>query len=261
MHIAICDDNIADRKQSERLLSRESDKRIHTTGNLYVDSYGNVEALLKSPQRYDLFFIDMTDLPPHGMEVAIQLREMGVTAPIVLLVSSINYRNYVNVPDLVYFIDKPVKVKELSDFLDTMAARFAEKVPTIELRDETKAHYALPDQVIYAYPDSHIMRVKLTDGTTVNQLGTINDLCRILSKFDNFVILNKKYIINLDHVMYIKKHTATMSDGTKLSIGLGERKSLTSMVLSRGSSRFLSEDLTDKNGDKHDDASDSLPEA
>ena len=67
MHIAICDDNIADRKQSERLLSRESDKRIHTTGNLYVDSYGNVEALLKSPQRYDLFFIDMTDLPPHGI--------------------------------------------------------------------------------------------------------------------------------------------------------------------------------------------------
>ena len=28
MHIAICDDNIADRKHLERLLSRESDKRM-----------------------------------------------------------------------------------------------------------------------------------------------------------------------------------------------------------------------------------------
>ena len=27
MHIAICDDNVADRKQLERLLKRESDKR------------------------------------------------------------------------------------------------------------------------------------------------------------------------------------------------------------------------------------------
>ena len=261
MHIAICDDNVADRKQSERLLSRESDKRIHTTGNLYVDSYGNVEALLKSPQRYDLFFIDMTDLPPHGMEVALTLREMGVTAPIVLLVSTINYRNYVNVPDRVYFLDKPVKTKELSDFLDIAAAKHAEKAPTIELRDEAKAHYALPDQVVYAYPDSHIMRVKLSDGTTVNQLGSLNDLCRILSKFDNFVILNRKYIINLDHDLYIKKRTATMSDGTKLPIGLGEKKSLTSMVLSRKSPRFLSEDLADQNGDKHDDAADSFPES
>ena len=30
MHIAICDDNIADRKQTERLLGRESDRRAKT---------------------------------------------------------------------------------------------------------------------------------------------------------------------------------------------------------------------------------------
>ena len=32
MHIAICDDNVADRKQLERLLCRESDKRKADTG-------------------------------------------------------------------------------------------------------------------------------------------------------------------------------------------------------------------------------------
>ena len=41
MHIAICDDNIADRKHLERLLSRESDKRMGTPNLLYVDSYGD----------------------------------------------------------------------------------------------------------------------------------------------------------------------------------------------------------------------------
>ena len=32
MHLAICDDHMADRKQMERLLGRESDRRLNTTG-------------------------------------------------------------------------------------------------------------------------------------------------------------------------------------------------------------------------------------
>ena len=259
MHIAVCDDNIADRKQTERLLSRESAKRIATTGNLYVDSYGNVDSLLKAPMRYDLFFIDMIQAQPYGMETALLLREAGVTAPIVLLVSSINYRNFVNVPDNVFFLDKPIKTAELSDFLDHVCKKFKEKPPTIELRDETKAFYILPDQFVYAAPDEHIMRVKLSDGTTVNQLGTINDLVRILIKFEGFVIISKKYIINIHRILYIKKHTATMSDGTKLPIGLTEKKSL--LALAKDGSRFITEDLANKNSDEHDDASDPLPES
>ena len=38
MHIAICDDNVADRKQLERLLKRESEKRKSTTCNIQCRS-------------------------------------------------------------------------------------------------------------------------------------------------------------------------------------------------------------------------------
>ena len=51
MHVALCDDNTADRKQSERLLQRESLNRISVTGPLYVDSYGNAESLLNKPMQ------------------------------------------------------------------------------------------------------------------------------------------------------------------------------------------------------------------
>ena len=54
MHIAICDDNIADRKHLERLLSRESDKRMGTPNLLYVDSYGDREHFLFHPLMYDM---------------------------------------------------------------------------------------------------------------------------------------------------------------------------------------------------------------
>ena len=55
MHIAVCDDNVADRKQLERLLKRESDKRAASTGIIYTDSFGNSTALLSNPMQYDAF--------------------------------------------------------------------------------------------------------------------------------------------------------------------------------------------------------------
>ena len=58
MHVAVCDDNVADRKQTERLLGRESDRRAKLTKGLYIDSYGNESALLRNPMQYDIFYID-----------------------------------------------------------------------------------------------------------------------------------------------------------------------------------------------------------
>ena len=55
MHIAVCDDNVADRKQLERLLKRESDKRAASTGIIYTDSFGNSTSLLSHAIRCLLY--------------------------------------------------------------------------------------------------------------------------------------------------------------------------------------------------------------
>ena len=154
MHIAVCDDNIADRKQMERLLGRASDRRIHTTGVLYIDSYGNVEAVLRSPMLYDAFFIDMTNGPVNGFQLARKLIDAGVVAPIVLCVSTIDYPSVIEaalakVPDdvteasnhdilrrqlqkQILYLNKPIKVTELDEMLDHAQSLKAETIPTIE---------------------------------------------------------------------------------------------------------------------------------
>ena len=63
MHVAICDDNGADRKQLERLLTRESEKRHTDEGTIYADSYGNATNLLANPLQYDAIFIDICHTP------------------------------------------------------------------------------------------------------------------------------------------------------------------------------------------------------
>ena len=89
MHIAICNDNVADRKQLERLLARESDKRLSTSGNLYVDSYGHPDSLLKNPMQFDAFFIDMELTPDISDSSVLRcLIKAGCSAPVILLYAS-----------------------------------------------------------------------------------------------------------------------------------------------------------------------------
>ena len=74
MHLAVCDDHLVDRKQMERLLGRESDRRIHTTGVLYIDSFGSQESILSTPMIYDAIFMDMTEDGCDAVELANALR-------------------------------------------------------------------------------------------------------------------------------------------------------------------------------------------
>ena len=186
MHIAVCDDNVADRKQTERLLSRESAKRLETSGNLYVDSFGNETALLAAPMKYDLFFLDMTNSTLDGAELAATLRNEGVTAPI---------------------------------------AQCKAKEPTIEIRDSKKAHYLHSKQIIHADSAPDGVTVTCTDGLVIHPLGDIRDLFQSFTGFDTFVLIGHKTLINLEHVKEYKKRTVTLSDGASYTVSILENKS------------------------------------
>ena len=90
MYFAICDDNIADRKQSERLLKRQAERVLKESGEqVYIDSFGNKEAFMIRPQMYQALFIDMTLDETNGFVIAKTLLDIGITKPIILCCSSI----------------------------------------------------------------------------------------------------------------------------------------------------------------------------
>ncbi len=224
MHIAICDDNIADRKHLERLLARESDRRKDTTGILYIDSYGNVDALTKSPMIYDLFFIDMTQLPPYGMETAILLREIGVTAPIVLCTSNIRYEDYAKPPVDLFYINKPFKPEELTYIVNHVNKSKSKAAPTIEIRDDLNTYYIYEEDFIYAYPDGYRTKIVLKDGRVIMQLGTLQELIPVLQPFDSFILLGKKYVVNFNHIEKIERTYVLLSDHSKVPLSWGDKK-------------------------------------
>ena len=160
MHIAVFDDNIADRKQMERLLRRQSD-RYQSEGkeHFYTDLYGNIPALLRFPQVYDIIFIDMAEPDPDderfktGIDVAKLLFEIGGIKNVVMCSSKHDYKELAKeaaIEDELLFIEKPIKVKELEAILSLCEERLGDPIPTLELRGENQTIYARENDIIYA---------------------------------------------------------------------------------------------------------------
>lgn len=205
MHIAICDDHIAERKQTERLLSRESDRRKAITGVFYVHSYGHEDALLTTPMQYNLFLIDMVNGEINGLQLALILCQSGITAPIYLCVSAIDYRKaYLQLykpPENIYFIDKPLKVAELTKVIDQALFMQTTIMPTIELRTENETLYLNESEIISAKSgSSYYTNVYLTNARVVRISGDPANLYSQIGNSPTFYPLSNKAFVNLSHI-------------------------------------------------------------
>ncbi len=224
MHVAVCDDNIADRKQTERLLGRESDRRAKITEGLFVDSYGNEQALLTKPMQYDIFYIDMCQTgADHGLQIAQKLVAAGVHAPIYMCCSNVNYREQ-DFPENVSFLDKPLRAEDFIASLDYAEKIKAEAVSRIELRDEKETFYVTEDMILYAVEKGNRMIVTLTDGRVVKLVTNISNLFDQWKSFHSFLAPNGKTLVNARYIEKVRFLQIQMTDGqTFLLQGVSRR--------------------------------------
>lgn len=218
MHIAICDDNAADRKQLERLLKKESDCRAESSGILYTDSYGNASSLLSHPMQYDVFYIDMCKTTGvSGLSIVTELKNSGVNSPIVMCCSDINYREQ-NFPEGTLFIDKPIRSDELAKSLDH-ALSIKQKAPLlIELRAEKETIYVTEPDILYAVENGRITEVTLIDGRKINISTTASNFFADIEIHPSFLAPTLKTVINCRYIQKISFYKATMSDGEVFKI-------------------------------------------
>ena len=231
MHIAVCDDNIADRKQTERLLGRQSDRFFKECGErLYIDSYGNVDAFLRYPQMYDGLFIDMTVEEPTGFEIVKLLLEAGVVRPIILCVSSIDYRKQyeesgLDIPNLM-FIDKPLRVAELTAMMDKIKEIKGDPIPTLELRGKDGTFYAKNDDIVYVKKHGSELTIHIADGreiTLIDEIYNFYDQCAI---FPQICPVSDYTLINVNHIKKVGFANVTMDCGESFGISFAYRNAI-----------------------------------
>ena len=215
MHIAICDDNVADRKQLERLLQRESDKRASTSGILYIDSYGHPESLLQNPLQYDAIFVDVCKTPDYAAETFVKaLVQKHDSAFIIMCCSDIDYRSH-NFAEEIFFLDKPIKVADLSDALDAALKAKEKSHPVIELREEKQTLFVLEEEILYGIQTGQRLEIALTGKRIANIANSALNFFKENEHYPTFVCPKETVVINIRHIAKIRFGIITMTDGTK----------------------------------------------
>lgn len=231
MYIAIADSSVGDRKQMERLLERESDKRKSTTGVFYIETFGSSEALLNSPSVYDAYFLDVTDKGNDSYDIATAIRRKGILSPIVYCISSIDYHNRGEMLENSVYINKPIKVAELAMVLDQILKQKQDNlIPTIEFRDQKESFYLEERDIIYMTGEDYSITIKMSDGTARTANGFIDNVWNNLVNFDTFVPVNNKTIINARYVKEIAGMSVIMSDGTRIKMNLLHKREITGKI-------------------------------
>ena len=203
----------------ERLLSRESDKRVNTTGGFYVDTFGGVDAIVKSPILYDAYFLDSTDPVCDSYGIAKAVRDKGILSPVVYCISTIDYRQSgPELPGSIY-MDKPIKVAELSAVLDEIIRNKKENyIPTIELRNQYETFYIKPEDILYFTGGGYTVDVHMTDGSIRQATCFIDSLWRDLYSFPMFQYISPNTIVNATYVAGLGPLSVMMRDSTKHSV-------------------------------------------
>lgn len=212
MHVAICDDNVADRKHLERLLSRESDKRAGTPNILYVDSYGEKMHFLANPLKYNLIFMDMSSEPGIVEFIIEHLNEMGYHAPLVLYSDKIDYTQIPSLPDYVVHARKPYIPDPLPEFLALGDANVAGHVVTVAVHTDSTINHVPKYMIMYAQEENNSCNLHLTDGKTVVIDERIDELRQLLEPFEEFVRVNPKSIANFKYVSAVIPAALIMQD-------------------------------------------------
>ncbi|MBO4903613.1 MAG: hypothetical protein J5367_00155 [Lachnospiraceae bacterium] len=240
IYVAICDNNIADRKQTERLLEREKDKRLHENNDvLYIDSFGSEEALMATPIKYDIFFIDVTEGVSNGMDIAKKLRHLGMLAPIVLCQSTIGYTSYVNAPEDIIYIEKPINAGQISHLIDVAADWVGRKTPLIEIRCQKDTRFIKYDELVRAYPlDSFLTRVCLADGELLDMTDSISSLAKQCETYGCFIHCRKD-LVNIRHIEDVTDNGFRLTSGDTVHYSYTQKNSIIkTMALNMRKSRF-----------------------
>lgn len=234
MHIAVLDDDVASRKQMERLLERASDaNKKNGLEGYYIDSYGAFDSLHSKAAMYDAIYIDIVDSDMKGREIAKSILNSGIQGKIILCISSLNYREIISSEDAeqFLFIDKPVNTEELNNTLSICEENRKNREPQIEIRTKDETLYVKYNEFLYA-------KALVAGKTTIVLKGRkdtiyykdISMVRKAITEYPFMIAVNKDTVISTYHIDRVTSFHVHMDDGTSFPISLKMSSALKKIV-------------------------------
>ncbi len=217
MQIAICDDNKLFRNQILDYIIQY--KKLHC---LYIDIYEfeSGEDLLKSPEQFDLIFLDYQMPGINGMKTARIIRSNNSTCSIVFIT---------NYPDFVFesfevnpyrFLLKPISKEDIFNLLSTFISEQRLLTPLIVINDSERIVIEA-NKIIFLEGYGKNCKISTTDNVYISS-KTLSNVHDSLPKHC-FYRTHRSYVVNLYHIKKFNDKNIMLSDNSQVDLSRNKR--------------------------------------
>lgn len=221
MRIAICDDEARCLEQVTAIAGQyvrdRKDKKIT------VSTFSHADDLLEEAEKiggFDIYILDIVMPDMNGIQLGMQLRDMGYDGKIIYLTSSEEYAlDSFKVRALNYII-KPITEKDFYAAVDEAVELLYEKKEKHILVKAKERSVKLPlDSIMYAELSKRVVTYYLENGTAVESTTlrtTFTDAVAELLADRRFVLCGAGMAVNLDHVTSVEGEAVTLGENHRI---------------------------------------------
>ncbi len=221
IHIAICDDDSAQLKKTEKLIMQAIAQYSPE-----IDRFSDGTELLKAMQNSDyvpdLAVLDIYMPKCSGIEVAKRLNELAPECRIIFLTSYLGYATDVYETKHSYFILKA----ELTDRIEAALAKaLAETTENLRLsfREGRTVKIVPASEVLYLERNLKKTTIALSSGVEHTTPAKAEELLKGVNK-GMFVHCHQSYWVNLEKVTSMTADSFILSNGMEIPISRSQKK-------------------------------------
>lgn len=226
IRLALCDDESVQRATVGTLLQNYAAQRPDLAVKLTVFASGReLLAAVEESDSFDLYVLDIVMPELSGIDVGMQLRQLGSDAPIIYLTISSEYAVDSYSARAFHYLIKPVDPVQLYQVLDqAVAAQEKRRSACITVRTRGSVQLVRMDEILYAELTGRAVRYHLfnrppLDGMTL-RIPFQKEIAPLLADA-RFFLCGASFVANLFYVTAVEKNFLRLDGGARVPLARG----------------------------------------
>lgn len=230
--VAFCDDDMAVLDDLKGLIDQYSTKRNQKIEHAAFYSSLELLAAIEKGVRYDILFLDIILPNENGINIAKEVRQYDSVVKIIFLTSSSEFAVQSYTVGAYFYQMKPIWEENFFRLMDSAISecRKEEKYSLI-LRCKSGITRIDLDRLEYCEVIGRTLLFHMGDGKVLEKTGSMDDLYRQLSQYENFVRPHRSFLINMEYIQKISYKTITMMNMAEIPIPHGKCSEIKDLYL------------------------------
>lgn len=223
MKVVICDDNMEDLEEVERLLIKygESVPNIKFALEMF-SSADNLYQKISEKELADIYILDLIMEEKTGIDIGEKIREAGSESVIVYITSSDDFALEAYGVHAIRYLLKPVGEERFFEAMD-YAFSYAKKKEVSMFNIKTKeGPVSVPySKIEYIENYSRMLNVCLTNGENIKSIfirKSFDEEIKEIAEDSQFLKVHKSFLINMDYVKKLDQGSVIMESGKSIPI-------------------------------------------